>query len=112
MWFVGSSRTDGAAYADSVAARLNIAECEAEEYQNRLAELDRAHRDLEERVMRLENELTAARQDRLEAFTRWWNCREDRDRARHIARRLRRRLDRAARRELRTRRAGEEPSTG
>ena len=112
MWFVGSSRTDGAAYADSVAARLNNAECEAEEYQSRLVELDRTHRDLEERVMRLEEELTAAREARLAAFNRWWSCREERDRARHVARRLRRRLERAARRELRHRRPGEEPSAG
>lgn len=93
MWFVGSGRA-GAAHAEGVAARLRKAEHDAQACQEVLADYDRDHRDLEERVERLEAELAEARRQKLEAFARWWNCREDRDRARHVARRLRRRLDR------------------
>ncbi|WP_193789642.1 hypothetical protein [Nocardiopsis halophila] len=97
MWFVGSGRT-GAAHAEGVAARLRKAEYDEQACQEVLADYDRDHRDLEERVERLEAELAEARRQKLEAFARWWNCREDRDRARHVARRLRRRLERLRRR--------------
>ncbi|WP_460854945.1 hypothetical protein [Nocardiopsis coralliicola] len=85
---------DAAAYVDHVALRLQQAETEAETHHGRLSEFDRAHRVLEERVEHLESELAEAKRARLEAFARWFNCREDRDRARFVARRLRRRLDR------------------
>ncbi|MDA2807843.1 hypothetical protein [Nocardiopsis suaedae] len=98
MWFVGTGRA-GAAHADGVAARLRKAESDERSCQDVLGDYDRAHRELEERVERLEAELAEARREKLEAFARWWNCREDRDRARHVARRLRRRLKRIHRRE-------------
>ncbi|WP_192826349.1 hypothetical protein [Nocardiopsis chromatogenes] len=99
MWFVGTGRA-GAAHADGVAARLRKAESDERSCQDVLGDYDRAHRELEERVERLEAELAEARRQKLEAFARWWNCREDRDRARHVARRLRRRLKRIHRREI------------
>ncbi|MDA2811093.1 hypothetical protein O4J56_10635 [Nocardiopsis sp. RSe5-2] len=105
MWFVGTGRA-GAAHADGVAARLRKAESDERSCQDVLGDYDRAHRELEERVERLEAELAEARRQKLEAFARWWNCREDRDRARHVARRLRRRLKRIHRREAARGRAG------
>lgn len=105
VWFVGTGRA-GAAHADGVAARLRKAEADERSCEDVLGDYDRAHRELEERVERLEAELAEARRQKLEAFARWWNCREDRDRARHVARRLRRRLKRMHRREAARGRAG------
>lgn len=94
MWFVGPGRTRGAAHADRVAAQLRRFETEADEHDANLPPLERTHNELDERVRELEAELERLRHARLEAYAEWWHTREDRDRARHIARRLRRRLDR------------------
>ncbi|WP_393916491.1 hypothetical protein [Halostreptopolyspora alba] len=84
--------------ADDIAAQLRRAECDAGAHEVDMAIFERDHADIEARVEQLETELSVLRQRRIEAYARWWHAREDRDRARHIARRLRRRLERTRRR--------------
>ncbi|MDA8372106.1 MAG: hypothetical protein M0026_19885 [Nocardiopsaceae bacterium] len=98
MWFVGPGRSRGGADAESVAAQLRRTECEIGEHEAALTIFKHAHRELDQRVRRMEEDLETLRRERLEAYVRWWNEREDRDRARHVARRLRRRLHRVRRR--------------
>ncbi|MBB4930172.1 chromosome segregation ATPase [Lipingzhangella halophila] len=87
-----------AAQAEELAAQLRRAECDAGAHEADMAVFERDHADIDTRVERLEAELSALRQRRIEAYARWWNAREDRDRSLHIARRLRRRLERTRRR--------------
>ncbi|WP_046471498.1 hypothetical protein [Allosalinactinospora lopnorensis] len=99
MWFVGAGRENSvAAQAEDIVAQLRRAECEAGAYEADMAVFERDHAELDRCVQRLEAELSALRQRRIEAYARWWNAREDRDRSLHIARRLRRRLERVRRR--------------
>ncbi|PSK96596.1 hypothetical protein CLV63_111192 [Murinocardiopsis flavida] len=58
----------------------------------------REHAAVDRKVREIEAELEELRRRRVEAYAEWWNAREDRDRSLHIARRLRRRLERARRR--------------
>ncbi|ASU84990.1 hypothetical protein CDO52_21290 [Nocardiopsis gilva YIM 90087] len=99
MWFVGAGLLGGD--VESVAARLRGVELKAQEHEADMAVFERDHTALDLRVKRLEGELEDLRRQRIEAYARWWNTREDRDRALHIARRLRRRLERVRRRRLR-----------
>ncbi|MBB6170699.1 chromosome segregation ATPase [Nocardiopsis mwathae] len=96
---MGAGRAGGD--IESVAARLRSAELKAQEHEADMAVFERDHTALDARVKRLESELEDLRHRRIEAYARWWNTREDRDRSLHIARRLRRRLERARRRRLR-----------
>ncbi|WP_067962756.1 hypothetical protein [Nocardiopsis trehalosi] len=98
MWFVGTERTNAAARLGGVAARLRRLEEEADRHDTALDRHRRAHGELDVRVRRLEVELEELRRERLEAFTGLWNARQDRDRCRHVARRLRRRAERLRRR--------------
>ncbi|QVQ53953.1 hypothetical protein J4H86_09730 [Spiractinospora alimapuensis] len=52
------------------------------------------HAELDRQVEKLESELGVARQERLEAYNRWWRAREDHNRCLHLATRFRRRLER------------------
>ncbi|MDT0305279.1 hypothetical protein [Streptomonospora wellingtoniae] len=81
-----------------VAVRLRRVQREADECDAALVGLERAHADLQRRVADAEVELEALRQQRLDAFEHFWVTREQRDRARHLSRRLRRRLHRLHRR--------------
>lgn len=74
------------------------AEQEAEARTADMAAYQRDHIDLDHLVRRLEAELEDLRQRRVEAYARWWNAREDRDRTLYVCRRLRRRLARIQRR--------------
>lgn len=65
-----------------------------------MASYGEIHAELDRRVEKLESELEAVRQDRLEAYNHWWTARESHNRALHVARRLRRRLRRWQRRGL------------
>ncbi|MES0833257.1 MULTISPECIES: hypothetical protein [Nocardiopsidaceae] len=102
MWFqgisgqAGRSRTArGGNAAEALSARLADAEREAGFHERDMSSFERERIDLEHRVTRMEAELEALRQRRLEAYARWWNARDDRDRALHVCRRLRRRIDRS-----------------
>lgn len=79
---------------DALLAEINHAELQVETCNRVLEERWREHADLESRLQRMEAELAELRQARIEAYSRWWETRESRDRALHVARRLRRRLDR------------------
>ncbi|GAB3454486.1 hypothetical protein GCM10027570_34710 [Streptomonospora sediminis] len=81
-----------------MAVRLRRVQREADECDAALAGLERAHAEVQRRVEAAEAELEELRQERIKAFERFWAAREQRDRARHVARRLRRRLQRLHRR--------------
>jgi len=98
VWFVRKGRNRGSDALDALLAEVNRAELRAETCSRALAERDREHSALEARLRRLEAELAELRQARIEAYSRWWETREERDRALHVARRLRRRLARMSRR--------------
>lgn len=99
MWFVGGSRSRGSTVLDGLIAEVNRAEAQAKTCDRVLDVYERDHTNLERRMRRAEAELEELRQARIDAYTRWWNAREERDRARHVARRLRRRLERLRRRQ-------------
>ncbi|MBV2363201.1 hypothetical protein ACFPZ0_06065 [Streptomonospora nanhaiensis] len=94
MWFVGTGRGGRAAQIHGIAARLRKVQREADEREAALIGLERVHTDIQRQVQRAEEELAELRRRRIEAYSRWWAVREERDRARHVARRLRRRLER------------------
>ncbi|QBI53194.1 hypothetical protein [Streptomonospora litoralis] len=98
MWFVGTGRSNGAAHIHGVAARLRRVQREADECEAALVGLERAHADIQRRVEETEAELEELRRRRIDAYERFWTTREQRDRARHVSRRLRRRLQRLHRR--------------
>ncbi|MFV2194580.1 hypothetical protein [Nocardiopsis sp. LOL_012] len=105
MWFEGISGQAGLGRivrvgnpTEGLAERLTSAEREANRHEHDMSEFERERIDLEHRVNRMEAELENLRQRRLEAYARWWNARDDRDRALHLCRRLRRRIDRLRRR--------------
>jgi chromosome segregation ATPase len=105
VWFEGISgqtRTGrvarGGNVAEGLTERLVRAEREAGYHERDMSAFQRERIDLEHRVARMEAELEALRRRRLEAYARWWNARDDRDRALHVCRRLRRRIDRGRRR--------------
>ncbi|GAA3735932.1 septation ring formation regulator EzrA [Spinactinospora alkalitolerans] len=83
---------------DGLTARIDRAERDADAHEAVMAVHEREHAELARRVRLLETELDVLRRERIDAYARWWNAREDRDRTRHIARRLRRRLQRLRRR--------------
>ncbi|WP_432707463.1 hypothetical protein [Nocardiopsis ansamitocini] len=83
---------------DGLAAEADRVEHQVEACGQVLVGYERDRIELEQQVRQLEAQLETIRQARIEAYTRWWNAREDRDRALHLARRLRRRIDRAQRR--------------
>lgn len=107
MWFQGISgqngrgRTTRADAAAELTGRLENAERDIGFHERDMSELERERIDLEHRVSRMEAELETLRKKRLETYARWWHARDHRDRARHICRKLRRRLDRRRRRESR-----------
>ncbi|MBB6120519.1 hypothetical protein [Nocardiopsis algeriensis] len=105
MWFEGISgqvglgrATRGDSAAETLADRLRTAEREVGLHERDMSEFESERIDLEHRVARMEAELESLRRRRLEAYARWWNARDDRDRALHTCRRLRRRIDKARRR--------------
>ncbi|GAB2490620.1 hypothetical protein [Nocardiopsis aegyptia] len=105
MWFEGISAQTGIGrvarggnVAEGLTERLIRAEREAGFHERDMSAFQRERIDLEHRVARMEAELEALRRRRLEAYARWWNARDDRDRALHVCRRLRRRIDRGRRR--------------
>ncbi|MFD6098667.1 hypothetical protein ACFVWN_21625 [Nocardiopsis flavescens] len=106
MWFEGISGrgsglgriTRGGDGNEAIDDRLFNAERDAGFHERDMSAFERERIDLEHRVNRMEAELEALRQRRLEAYARWWNARDDRDRALHVCRKLRRRVDRARRR--------------
>lgn len=105
MWFEGINGrsglgriTRGGDGNQALNDRLLDAEREAGFHERDMSAFERERIDLEHRVTRMEAELEALRQRRLEAYARWWNARDDRDRALHVCRKLRRRVDRARRR--------------
>nr|WP_234401724.1 hypothetical protein [Thermobifida halotolerans] len=91
-------------------AEVNRAELQVETCNRALGVCEREHTDLESRVRRLEAELAELREARIEAYSRWWETREARDRALHVARRLRRRLNRLQHRLACRERSSEEGS--
>lgn len=104
MWFEGISAQSGLGRiarggnaTEGLTERLVSAEREAGVHERDMSMLERERIDLEHRVNRMEAELEALRRRRLEAYARWWNARDDRDRARHVCRRLRRRIERTRR---------------
>ncbi|MCY9782583.1 hypothetical protein KIK06_01605 [Nocardiopsis sp. EMB25] len=105
MWFEGISGRAGVGWTvrggnvtEGLTERLISAEREASTHERDMSEFERERIDLEHRVVRMEAELEALRRRRLEAYARWWNARDHRDRALHVCRRLRRRIDRTRRR--------------
>ncbi|MDT0327525.1 hypothetical protein [Nocardiopsis lambiniae] len=105
MWFEGINGrgvlgrvTPEGDVHEALTERLLAAEREAGFHERDMSAFERERIDLEYRVTRMEAELEALRQRRLEAYARWWNARDDRDRVLHICRRLRRRVDKARRR--------------
>ncbi|TDQ49293.1 hypothetical protein EV190_11690 [Actinorugispora endophytica] len=98
MWFVGGNQDRGSTVLDGLTAEVNRVELQAETCERALGVYQRDHAELDRRVRRLETELEELRRARIEAYSRWWDTREDRDRAVHVARRLRRRLERLRRR--------------
>lgn len=98
VWFVGTGRPNAAAHIHGVAARLRRVQREADECDEALAELERAHGELQRQVEEAEQRADELRRQRMEAFERFWVTREQRDRARHVSRRLHRRLQRLQRR--------------
>lgn len=103
MWFqrnsgqAGLGRTTRAHAAEDLAERLRDADRDAQFHERDMSEFERERIDLEYRVNRMEAELESLRRRRLEAYARWWNARDERDRARHVCRKLRRRMDRSRR---------------
>lgn len=103
MWFQRNSgqaslgRTTRADAAEGLAGRLRDADRDAWFHERDMSEFERERIDLEYRVNRMEAELESLRKKRLEAYARWWNARDGRDRARHVCRKLRRRIDRSRR---------------
>ncbi|RCV51113.1 hypothetical protein DEF23_16185 [Marinitenerispora sediminis] len=91
-------RLGAGAVVDVLSARIRHAELAARDFEDAMLEHQRDHTHLQGEVRRLEAELAELRANRIEAYARWWNARDDRDRQLHIARRLRRRLDRVQRR--------------
>ncbi|MEV2275234.1 hypothetical protein AB0I72_06575 [Nocardiopsis sp. NPDC049922] len=105
MWFEGISGRVGVGRlvrvgnaTEGLTDRLIRAEREAHTHERDMSEFERERIDLEHRVVRMEAELEALRRRRLEAYARWWHARDDRDRALHVCRRLRRRISRTRRR--------------
>ncbi|WP_159940185.1 MULTISPECIES: hypothetical protein [unclassified Nocardiopsis] len=106
MWFEGISAQSGRSRTarggnttEDLTERLLSAEREAGFHERDMSVFERERIDLEHRVNRMEAELEALRKRRLETYARWWNARDDRDRALHLCRKLRRRIDRTRRRE-------------
>ena len=100
VWFEGISAQSGRGNpTEGLTDRLVSAEREAGFHERDMSVFERERIDLEHRVNRMEAELEALRKRRLEAYARWWNARDDRDRALHVCRRLRRRIDRTRGRE-------------
>ena len=100
MWFQGITGQAGlgrAPAADGLVDRLKDAENDAGSHERDMSEFERERIDLEHRVTRMEAELDSLRKRRLEAYARWWNARDGRDRALHVCRKLRRRIDRTRR---------------
>lgn len=83
---------------ENLTERLLSAEREAGFHERDMSSFERERIDLEHRVNRMEAELESLRKRRLESYARWWNARDDRDRARHLCRRLRRKIDKMRRR--------------
>ncbi|WP_222936767.1 hypothetical protein [Streptomonospora sp. PA3] len=81
-----------------MAVRLRQVQREADECDAALVGLERAHAEIQRKVEAAEAEVEALRRQRIEAYERFWVVREQRDRARHVSRRLRRRLERMHRR--------------
>lgn len=79
-------------------ARLRRVEEEAGARAGSMEVYGREHAAVDRKVREIEAELEDLRRRRIETYAEWWNAREDRDRSLHIARRLRRRLERARRR--------------
>lgn len=105
VWFEGISgqtglgRTaKGGNTTEGLNDRLLSAEREAGFHERDMSAFERERIDLEHRVNRMEAELDSLRKRRLEAYARWWNARDDRDRARHVCRRIRRKIDKTRRR--------------
>jgi len=94
VWFVRKSRIRRDGTVDELLAEISRAELQVETCNRALEVRAREHADLQSRLMRMEAELAELRQARIEAYSRWWETRESRDRALHVARRLRRRLNR------------------
>lgn len=82
----------------SLAAEVGRLEADAARNERKMEEHEAEHTEWGNRVARLERELDSARGERIAAYGRWWQAREDRNRALHVARRLRRRLARLRRR--------------
>lgn len=104
MWFQGITGQAGRGRTppgEGLADRLKDAEHDAGRHERDMSSFERERIDLEHRVNRMEAELESLRKRRLEAYAQWWNARDDRDRALHVCRKLRRRIDR-------TRRAGDQ----
>ncbi|WP_017611279.1 hypothetical protein [Nocardiopsis xinjiangensis] len=100
MWFQGITGQAGQGReptADGLVDRLKDAENDAGCYERDMSEFERERIDLEHRVNRMEAELDSLRKRRLETYARWWNARDGRDRALHVCRKLRRRIDRTRR---------------
>jgi chromosome segregation ATPase len=105
VWFEGISGQAGTGriarggnVTEGLTDRLVSAEREAGFHERDMSSFERERIDLEHRVNRMEAELESLRKRRLEAYARWWNARDDRDRARHVCRRLRRKIDKVRRR--------------
>ena len=86
VWFVRKSRIRRDGTVDELLAEISRAELQVETCNRALEVRAREHADLQS--------LAELRQARIEAYSRWWETRESRDRALHVARRLRRRLNR------------------
>ena len=103
VWFQRNSGQAGLGRAtrehadEGLAERLRDADRSAQFHERDMSEVERERIDLEYRVNRMEAELESLRRRRLEAYARWWNARDERDRARHVCRKLRRRIDRSRR---------------
>lgn len=80
--------------------RVSRLEADAQSHSEVMDTYRGLHGELDRQVEKLESELAAARQERLEAYNRWWRAREDHNRASFLAIRLRRRLARWQRRGL------------
>ncbi|SIO91245.1 hypothetical protein [Nocardiopsis sp. JB363] len=105
MWFEGISGQAGLGRnaksgnaTEGLTDRLLSAEREAGFHERDMSSFERERIDLEHRVNRMEAELESLRKRRLEAYARWWDARDDRDRARHVCRRIRRKIDKMRRR--------------
>jgi chromosome segregation ATPase len=105
VWFEGISgqvglgrSAAGVNATEGLDERLHSAEREAGSHERDMSSFERERIDLEHRVSRMEAELESLRKRRLEVYARWWNARDDRDRARHVCRRLRKKIDKARKR--------------